>query len=68
MMLTIDMAQGHYAIVCNLNGHYAAGMHQDFWVTPAGSTPVTAHLGRHLVHPDVDHLSQAYAPPARSAS
>jgi uncharacterized cupredoxin-like copper-binding protein len=40
MMLTIDMAEGHYAIVCNLNGHYAAGMHQDFWVTPAGSTPV----------------------------
>jgi hypothetical protein len=34
-MLTIDMAPGHYAIVCNLNGHYAAGMHQDFWVTPA---------------------------------
>jgi uncharacterized cupredoxin-like copper-binding protein len=29
------MAPGHYAIVCNLNGHYAAGMHQDFWVTPA---------------------------------
>jgi uncharacterized cupredoxin-like copper-binding protein len=24
--------------VCNLNGHYASGMHQDFWVTPkAGS-------------------------------
>ena len=44
MMLTIDMAQGHYAIVCNLNGHYAAGMHQDFWVTPAGATPVTATL------------------------
>jgi uncharacterized cupredoxin-like copper-binding protein len=40
MMLTIDMAQGHYAIVCNLNGHYAAGMHQDFWVTPAGTTLV----------------------------
>ncbi|HTG46197.1 MAG TPA: sulfocyanin-like copper-binding protein [Actinomycetota bacterium] len=38
-MLTIDMAPGHYAIVCNLNGHYAAGMHQDFWVTPAGATP-----------------------------
>jgi uncharacterized cupredoxin-like copper-binding protein len=37
-MLTIDMAEGHYAIVCNLNGHYASGMHQDFWVTPkAGS-------------------------------
>jgi uncharacterized cupredoxin-like copper-binding protein len=40
MMLTIDMAQGHYAIVCNLNGHYAAGMHQDFWVTPGGATLV----------------------------
>ena len=38
MMLTIDMTEGHYAIVCNLNGHYAAGMHQDFWVTPKGST------------------------------
>jgi uncharacterized cupredoxin-like copper-binding protein len=37
-MLTIDMAPGHYAIVCNLNGHYAAGMHQDFWVTPPGAT------------------------------
>jgi len=32
------MAEGHYAIVCNLSGHYASGMHQDFWVTPnAGS-------------------------------
>jgi uncharacterized cupredoxin-like copper-binding protein len=44
MMLTRDLAEGHYAIVCNLNGHYAAGMHQDFWVTPAGATPVTATL------------------------
>lgn len=35
MMLTIDMAPGHYAVVCNLQGHYAMGMHQDFWVTPA---------------------------------
>jgi hypothetical protein len=26
-MLTIDMAPGHYRIVCNLNGDYAAGMH-----------------------------------------
>jgi uncharacterized cupredoxin-like copper-binding protein len=38
MMLTIDMAEGHYAIVCNLNGHYAAGMHQDFWVTSGSVT------------------------------
>ncbi|MDP9234042.1 MAG: hypothetical protein M3P01_05760 [Actinomycetota bacterium] len=33
-MLTIDMAAGHYAVVCNLPGHYAMGMHQDFWVSP----------------------------------
>ena len=30
--LTIDLAPGHYAVVCNLPGHYAMGMHQDFWV------------------------------------
>jgi uncharacterized cupredoxin-like copper-binding protein len=36
MLLTIDLAQGHYAVVCNLPGHYAAGMHEDFWATPAG--------------------------------
>ena len=35
LMLTIDMASGHYAIVCNLQGHYAMGMHEDFWVTGA---------------------------------
>ncbi|MBI3647142.1 MAG: hypothetical protein HY240_00005, partial [Actinobacteria bacterium] len=34
-MLTIDLSAGHYAVVCNLPGHYANGMHQDFWVTPA---------------------------------
>jgi uncharacterized cupredoxin-like copper-binding protein len=34
MMLTLDLPEGHYAVVCNLQGHYAAGMHQDFWVTP----------------------------------
>ena len=33
-MITIPMAPGHYALVCNLSGHYAAGMHVDFWVTP----------------------------------
>jgi uncharacterized cupredoxin-like copper-binding protein len=31
--LTIDMAAGHYAVVCNLPGHYRMGMHQDFTVT-----------------------------------
>ena len=40
-MITVDMATGHYALVCNLSGHYAAGMHQDFFVTPA--TPASAH-------------------------
>jgi uncharacterized cupredoxin-like copper-binding protein len=30
--LVIDMTAGHYALVCNLVGHYAMGMHQDFTV------------------------------------
>ena len=33
MLLTIDMSAGHYAVVCNLPGHYAMGMHQDFFAT-----------------------------------
>jgi len=32
MVLTIDLKEGHYAVVCNLPGHYAMGMRQDFWV------------------------------------
>jgi uncharacterized cupredoxin-like copper-binding protein len=45
--LTIDMAAGHFAVVCNLPGHYRMGMHQDFTVTPAtgGSGPITVSLG-----------------------
>jgi uncharacterized cupredoxin-like copper-binding protein len=31
--LTIDLAPGHYAFVCNLPGHYGAGMHTDFTVS-----------------------------------
>ncbi len=31
-LLTIDLASGHYAVVCNLPGHYAMGMHEDFYV------------------------------------
>ncbi|MEO8424575.1 MAG: sulfocyanin-like copper-binding protein, partial [Actinomycetota bacterium] len=62
MSLTIDMAPGHYAAVCNLQGHYAMGMHQDFWVTPRGSTAITASLGEtDATHMFVD-LSQSYAP------
>ena len=36
-MLTVNMKSGHYAMVCNLAGHYAAGMHQDFYVTPTAA-------------------------------
>jgi uncharacterized cupredoxin-like copper-binding protein len=56
------MAPGHYAAVCNLQGHYAMGMHQDFWVTPKGSTPVTVSLGEtDATHMFID-LSQSTAP------
>ena len=62
MMLTIDMAEGHYAVVCNLQGHYAMGMHQDFCVTPKDATAVTASLGEtDATHMFID-LSQSYAP------
>jgi uncharacterized cupredoxin-like copper-binding protein len=40
MMLTLDLTPGHYAVVCNLPGHYAAGMRQDFWSTPPSTTLV----------------------------
>jgi len=60
--LTIDMASGHYALVCNLQGHYAMGMHQDFWVTPKGSTPVAVSVGEtDPTHMFID-LAQSYAP------
>src|SRR5689334_24200799 len=62
MMLTIDMAEGHYAIVCNLNGHYAAGMHQHFWVPPTASTPVSARLADTPSLHTYITLSQSYAP------
>ena len=29
--ITADLAAGHYALMCNLTGHYKAGMHVDFW-------------------------------------
>ena len=31
--LTVDLAPGHYALVCNLPGHYEGGMFADFEVT-----------------------------------
>ena len=62
MSLTIDLSAGHYAVVCNLAGHYAMGMHQDFNVVPAGSTPIQVDLGEtDPTHMFID-LSQPYAP------
>ena len=68
MALSLDLAPGHYAVVCNLAGHYAMGMHQDFNVVPAGSTPIQVGLGEtDPTHMFID-LSQAYAPEGRSRS
>jgi uncharacterized cupredoxin-like copper-binding protein len=61
-LLTIDLSSGHYAVVCNLPGHYAGGMHQDFWVTPKGSTPVTVALGETDPTHMYIHLSQTTVP------
>jgi uncharacterized cupredoxin-like copper-binding protein len=30
--LTLDLKPGHYALICNLPGHYQGGMHADFTV------------------------------------
>ncbi len=30
--LTVNLSPGHYAIICNIEGHYAAGMHADLTV------------------------------------
>jgi len=61
-MLTLKLAPGHYAVVCNLPGHYASGMHQDFFVTPAGATPVTVTLSAtDPAHMSIG-LSQSFAP------
>ena len=62
MTLTLDLAPGHYAVVCNLVGHYANGMHEDFWVTPKGSTPVQVALGESDPNTMYIHMSQPYAP------
>jgi uncharacterized cupredoxin-like copper-binding protein len=30
--LTVNLKKGHYALICNIDGHYKAGMHADFTV------------------------------------
>jgi uncharacterized cupredoxin-like copper-binding protein len=30
--LTLNLRPGHYALICNIPGHYRAGMHADFTV------------------------------------
>jgi uncharacterized cupredoxin-like copper-binding protein len=32
--LTVNLAAGHYVLICNVAGHYQAGMHTDFTVNP----------------------------------
>ncbi len=60
--LTIDLASGHYALVCNLAGHYAMGMHQDFWATSKGATPITVALGETDPTHMYIHVSSTVAP------
>ncbi|HVW18571.1 MAG TPA: cupredoxin domain-containing protein [Solirubrobacteraceae bacterium] len=31
--LTLTLKKGHYALICNIGGHYVAGMHADFTVS-----------------------------------
>jgi uncharacterized cupredoxin-like copper-binding protein len=31
--LTLKLAKGHYALICNISGHYAAGMYSDLTVS-----------------------------------
>ena len=30
--LTLNLSAGHYALICNIGQHYAAGMRRDFTV------------------------------------
>jgi len=32
--LSVNLAAGHYVLICNRPGHYQQGMHSDFTVTP----------------------------------
>jgi uncharacterized cupredoxin-like copper-binding protein len=65
--LAITLKPGHYAVVCNLPGHYRMGMHQDFWVIPEGATAVAVGLGEtDPMHMFID-LSTTSAPAGTAA-
>ncbi len=32
--VTLNLTAGHYALICNIAGHYSQGMHVDFTVNP----------------------------------
>src|SRR5436305_226743 len=42
MLFSCDVAERYFAFFPTRRCSDLAGMHQDFWVTPAGSTPVSA--------------------------
>lgn len=33
--LTVTLPEGHYVVMCNIEGHYASGMYADLTITPA---------------------------------
>src|SRR2546425_1192379 len=59
--LVITLLPGHYALMCNLPGHYRMGMHQDFTVTPGPGTIVVTE-GEASTSQMFIHLSAATAP------
>ena len=68
MMLSIDMKPGHYAVVCNLPGHYAMGMHQDFSATPAEPPPSSRWIGETDPTHMYIHLYEPYVPQGKVTS
>ena len=62
MMLTIDMAQGHYAIRVQLERPLRRGDAPGFLGHSGGIYAGDRHLGRHLIDPDVDHAVPGLRP------
>src|SRR5437870_249437 len=62
--LVSTLLPGHYALVCNLPGHYRMGMHQDFTVTPGPGTIVVSE-GQDTTSQMVIHPSAGTAAPGK---